>query len=183
MKKILSKFIFYLIGWKVVGERTIPNKCIVLGVPHTSNWDFLYGRCFGYIVGVKPKYLIKKELFKPILGSLIKWNGGISIDRNGSNSIVSQVAEMFKNSKSLILAIAPEGTRKPVEKWKSGFYFIADEAQVPIALMKIDYKNKEVGKIGEIKPTGDFEKDMTYIQEKFSLIKGKLPENYNPKIF
>jgi len=183
MKKIISNFIFYLIGWKVIGEKKLPNKCIVLGVPHTSNWDFLYGRCFGYIIGVKPKYLIKKELFKPVIGLIIKWNGGISIDRKGSNSIVFQVAKMFNKSKSLILAIAPEGTRKSVKKWKSGFYYIANKAQVPIVLMKIDYLNKEVGKIGEILPTGNFEKDMTYIQEKYSLIKGRFPENYNPIIF
>ncbi len=183
MKRLLSKLIFKLNGWKVVGATDFPDKCIVISAPHTSNWDFLIGRCYAYIAGVAPKYLIKGELFLPILGSLIKFNGGIPIYRNSKHNIVEQVVNMFNDNTHLILALAPEGTRKQVKKWKSGFYHIADKAGVPILLLKMDYEKKEVGIGGRFFTTGDFEKDMLYLQEEFVSVKGKIPEYYNPKIF
>ena len=98
MKKLLSKFIFWIIGWKVVGEREFPDKCLVVSAPHTSNWDFVVGRSFTYIIGIVPKYLIKGELFLPVLGTIIKWNGGIPVYRNSKNNVVDQISELF-NSK------------------------------------------------------------------------------------
>ena len=168
--------------WKVVGSLTYPDKCLVIAAPHTSNWDFLIGRCYAYIIGAVPKYLIKSELFVPIIGTLLKWNGGIAVYRNSNHNVVDQIVEKYKSSDRVILGISPEGTRKRVKKWKTGFYHIALKANIPILLLKMDYERKEVGIMCEFMPSGDFEKDMIFIEDKYKDVKGKMPEYYNPKI-
>jgi len=183
MKRILSKLIFKCIGWKVIGPSVYPKKCLVIAAPHTSNWDFLMGRCYAYIIGVVPKYLIKSELFVPIIGTLLKWNGGIAVYRNSNHNVVDQIVEKYESSDRFILGISPEGTRKRVVKWKTGFYLIATKAKVPILFLKLDYKNKEIGIFNQFLPSGNIDKDMLFIQEQFSDLQGKIPENYNPKIF
>ena len=183
MKRLLSKLIFKINGWKIIGVSTCPEKCIIVTAPHTSNWDFFIGRCYAYIIALEPKYLTKSELFLPFLGTLIKRNGGIPVFRKAKHNVVDQVVEMINSSIAIVIGIAPEGTRKKVEKWKTGFYHIAVKANVPILLVKIDYENKEVGTICDFMPCGDFEKDMLFIQEKYSIVKGKITEYYNPKIY
>ena len=182
MKKILSKVIFWLIGWKATGSFDFPKKCIIIAAPHTSNWDFVIGRLYGYISGISPKYLAKSELFLPILGTFFRWNGAIPVDRYSKNNLVDQITERFNISNSFMLGIAPEGTRSRVEKWKTGFYHIALKANVPILFLALDFKNKEIGIINSLMPTGDIYKDMIFIQNQFKDIEGKTPENYNPII-
>ena len=183
MKRLLSKLLFKLNGWEIIGPHVYPQKCLVLAAPHTSNWDFLIGRCYAYIIGVKPKYLVKSELFLPVLATLLKWNGGIPVYRKAKNNVVEQVVDMLENATQLHLGIAPEGTRTKVVKWKTGFYHIASAAKVPLLLFAMDYKKKEVGVIAEFMITGDFEKDMLFIQQQYANVTGKIPENYNPKIY
>ena len=182
MKRILSKIIFWLIGWESIGDFNYPKKCVVIAAPHTSNWDFLIGRCYGYILGIQVKYLIKSSFFVPVLGALFKWNGGIPVFRNSKSNLVDQIVERFNNTDALILGIAPEGTRSRVEKWKTGFYHIAYKANVPILLLAVDFKHKKIGVINSMKPTGDMDTDMLFIQNQFKNFKGKIPENYNPII-
>ena len=179
----LSEFIYWVSGWKAVGEREFPDKCIVVSAPHTSNWDFVVGRCFTYIIGIVPKYLIKGELFLPVLGTIIKWNGGIPVYRNSRNNVVDQISELFNSKEKCIIGISPEGTRKRADSWKTGFYHISVKANVPIVLVKMDYKNKEVGIVYTLKPTGNMEEDFKIIQDQFKDITGKIPENYNPEIY
>ena len=183
MKRLLSKLIFKINGWKIIGVSTYPEKCIVITAPHTSNWDFFIGRCYAYIIAISPLYLTKSELFLPVLGTLIKWNGGIPVYRKAKHNVVDQVVEMFKNSSQLNLGIAPEGTRTSVDKWKTGFYHIAVKANIPILLLKMDYEKKEIGIMCEFNTSGNFEKDMLFIQEQYKNIKGKKPEYYNTKIY
>ncbi len=183
MKRLLSKLIFKLNGWKIIGIKNFPKKCLVLSAPHTSNWDFMLGRCYAYILNLTPKYMIKSELFLPVLSIFIKWNGGIPVYRNSKNNVVDQLVELFKNSNQLHLGITPEGTRTRVERWKSGFHHISVKANVPIMLIKMDYAKKEIGVMCEFNPSGNFEKDMLFIQGKYENVKGKIPEYYNPKIF
>ena len=183
MKKLISKIIFQIIGWKVVGKLNYPDKCLVIAAPHTSNWDFFIGRCYAYIIGVVPKYLIKSELFLPILRSLIKWNGGIPVYRHSKNNVVDQITEIYNSTDKFILGISPEGTRRRVERWRTGFYHIAVKSEVPILLIKMDYEKKEIGIINEFHPSGDIDKDLLFIQNQYKNIKGKIPKNYNPKIF
>ena len=182
MKRLLSKLLFKLNGWKVIGVETYPAKCLVISAPHTSNWDFFIGRCYAYIIRIRPKYLIKGELFLPVLSTLLKWDGGIPVYRKSKNNVVDQISEMFNQNSELTLGIAPEGTRAWVKKWKTGFYHIALKANVPILLLKMDYERKEIGIIGKFIATGDFEKDISFIQDKYKDVKAKIPEYYNPKI-
>ena len=183
MKRLLSKLIFKINGWKIIGVSTCPEKCIIVTAPHTSNWDFFIGRCYAYIIALEPKYLTKSELFLPFLGTLIKRNGGIPVFRKAKHNVVDQVVEMINSSIAIVIGIAPEGTRKKVEKWKTGFYHIAVKANVPILLLKMDYEKKETGIMCEFNASGNFEKDMFFIQEQYKNIKGKKPEYYNTKIY
>ena len=183
MKKLLSNIVFKLIGWKVVGGLPEVEKCLVISAPHTSNWDFFIGRCFAYITDIKPKYLIKSELYFWPLSVLIKWNGGIPVYRKTGKNTVDQVVERIKKADKIILGIAPEGTRKRVEKWKTGFYYIAQKSNIPIVLMYMDYQKKEIGYFDMLIPSGDLQKDLAIIQDYYKDVVGYRPEQYNPKIF
>ncbi len=183
MRKIFSVVIFKIMGWKVVGSVPEIDKFIAISAPHTSNWDFLIGRCFAYIMNIQPKYLIKSELYFWPLSILIKWNGGIPVYRNSGKNTVDQVVEKMKAADNLILGIAPEGTRKRVVKWKTGFYYIAQKAQVPIVLLYMDYKKKEVGFFDVLYPSGDLQKDMAIIEDYYKGVIAENPDFFNPKIY
>ena len=182
MKKIVSKFIFWLMGWEAIGTFDFPKKCIIIAAPHTSNWDFLVGRCYGYISGIKPRYLIKSSYFAPIIGAFFRRNGGIPVSREYNTNLVSQIIDKFNNTNEFRLGIAPEGTRSRVLKWKTGFYHMAHKSNVPIILVALDFKKKKIGVISSLLTTGDIDSDMLFIQEKFMNVQGKIPENFNPKI-
>ena len=182
MRYLLSKLFFKILGWKVVGGKDYPDKCVVICAPHTSNWDFFIGMGYRYIMRIKFKYLMKKELFVPLLGKLFQFNGGVPVVRNKRSNLVDDVAVLFKNNEKLYFAITPEGTRSWTKKWKTGFYYISLKAKVPILLLKIDYKLKEIGIISEFYPTGNFNNDMKYIQSKYKDVNAKFPKFYNPII-
>ena len=105
MMRLVSKLIFRILGWSVIGHTNYPRKSLIIAAPHTSNWDFLFGRCYAYIVGFSPKYLIKSELFLPILGKLIKINGGIPVYRDSNNNLVEQISKKINSSKELAQSI------------------------------------------------------------------------------
>ena len=172
---LIPKLIFKMAGWKAVGG--IPpeiKKCVLVAAPHTSNWDFVYGLCALSIMGIKLNYLAKKELFHfPIKRFLISL-GGIAVDRSKSNSLVDSMVKLFNENEQLILMVPPEGTRKKVDKWKTGFYYTALNANVPIVLGILDYAKKEayIGKLFE--PTGDITKDFEFFREFY---KNATPKN------
>jgi len=118
----------------------------------------------------------KHTLFRPPLGILLKWFGGVPIDRTASHDVVAQSVELFRRSEKLILAVPPEGTRKKVRSWKTGFYYIASGAEVPIAMGFIDYQRKASGIGPLLIPGGDIESDMRVIREFYADIKGKYPD-------
>ncbi len=183
MRKLLASFILWLQGWKVVGEIPQIKKYVIIAAPHTSNWDFVIGRSFGYMLGIEAKYLGKSQLFKPPFGWFFRLTGGIPVDRTKHNSLVTFTIDLFNQSKELVVGITPEGTRTRVEKWKQGFYHIAEGANVPILLSFMDYKRKEAGVGKIIYPSGDIEKDMSIIEEFYKGVSAKIPEHYNPKIY
>ena len=183
MKKILSILVFKIMGWKIIGTNPKIKKYITISAPHTSNWDFLIGRCFAYMRGIKPKYLIKSELYFWPLSILIRWNGGIPVYRKKGKNTVDQVVDQLNATDEMILGIAPEGTRAKVRKWKTGFYHIAQKAEVPIVLMYMDYAKKEIGFLDVLYPSGDLPKDMEMIQEYYKDKVGKNPELFNPIIY
>jgi len=180
MKQSLAKTILSLVGWKVEG--TIPlslKKCIVVMAPHTSNWDFVLG-WLGYSkLGLKSKYLIKKEAFRFPLGALVRKLGGIPVDRKRSNHVLSEISLMIRQSDEMILTVTPEGTRSLNRHWKRGFYYLAQQANVPLALGFLDYKTK-TGGIGPIvEVTGDFKKDMEIIEAFYRDKTARYPEKFN----
>ena len=177
----ISQLILRVFGWKTIYNAPADLKKFVVAVaPHTSNWDFVMG-WLGYAsFGLKAKFLIKKESFFFPLGILLKKLGAIPVDRSRSSNIVRQVVRIFNESDNLIVTITPEGTRKLVKRWKKGFYYIAHEANVPIALAALDYKNKVVG-IGKVfYPTGNYEEDLKDIEAFYrGRSHGRHPENFN----
>jgi len=180
MKQQFAKFILKLFGWKVVIN--IPpdvKKCVVMMAPHTSNWDFLIGFLGFMSIGVDSKYLIKKEAFVFPLGKILLAVGAIPVDRKASTNIVLQVGEMFKKTDSLFITITPEGTRSLSRNWKRGFYYIAENARVPVVFGFLDYKNKVGGIGGMITPTGDYDADLKKIEAFYSDKTAKYPAKFS----
>ncbi len=178
--KTISKLIYKIAGWKATGG--VPEgltKAVFIIAPHTSNLDFYIGRMYCWIKNIRIKVVIKQEAFFWPFGALLKKVGGLPIDRSKSTNKVDQVVEMFNETDSMFFALTPEGTRKRVDKWKRGFYFIALKAKVPILLSYIDYEKKEAGVGPPFYPTGDFEKDFKEIENFYRGRKAKYPENFN----
>ncbi len=180
MLRYISGLILKAFGWKYLGEFPYENKkFIFLIAPHTSNLDFLIGRIFFYHLNVPIRFLIKKEAFFWPFGGLLKRLGGIPVDRKKNNRMVDYIADLFKQHDILYLAVTPEGTRKAVKQWKRGFYYIALKANVPLALAYLDYSKKEADIMEMFTPTGDYKKDLEYIQSKYKGISGRHPEQFN----
>ncbi|MCB0805425.1 MAG: 1-acyl-sn-glycerol-3-phosphate acyltransferase [Bacteroidales bacterium] len=178
--KWISRIILNLWGWKITGN--IPEdvkKCVVVVAPHTSNWDFIIGRLAYFVLGLKVKFLIKKELFFFPLGPVLKWLGAIPVNRGKSTRMVDYIADLFSQYDSLYITITPEGTRSLVTRWKRGFYFVALKAKVPIALGVLDYKQKTGGVVKIFEPTGDYEADIKMIEEIYRGRGARHPEKFN----
>ncbi|MEZ4972574.1 MAG: lysophospholipid acyltransferase family protein [Cyclobacteriaceae bacterium] len=169
---------FKLFGWKTEGNFSPDIKKYVIAVaPHTSNWDFVVGVAARSIFRIqKARYLGKSSLFKPAYGWFFRWLGGYPVDRSSSHDMVQQVAKIFNDHETFILAMAPEGTRKKVEKLRTGFYYIAKSANVPIIPVGFDFGGKRVVVGQPLYPTGNIENDMEKMLEFYRTIKGKNPE-------
>lgn len=176
----ISKIILKLLGWTLVGSPPEElKKAVFITAPHTSFEDFFVGRMYCWARGIPAKIFIKQEAFKWYYGWLLKYVGGIPIDRSKPGNRVEQVAEMITEQDNIFLAITPEGTRKRVEVWKRGFYFIAQKAEVPIIMSYLDYGKKEVGIGPVLEVTGDIEKDFKTIEDYYRGKQGKYPEMFN----
>ena len=174
----IAKFIYFkLLSWKLVGQFPLVDKCVVIVVPHTSNMDFFLGLLVRRVLNEQFHFVAKKSLFKRPWGWYFKWVGGMPIDRSRRNNFVEACADLIKNSHKIHLTLAPEGTRKKVAKWKTGFYYIAKTAEVPIVLVAFDYGKKEV-KISEpLFPTDDKDADFKTYKSFFKGIVGKVAKN------
>jgi len=162
-----------LAGWKLKGRPPNARKFVVIAYPHTSNWDFPLGLSACIIFRLKIYWLGKDSLFKGPAGPIMKWLGGIPIDRSKAQDFVKQVIETFDQSEQMVIAVAPEGTRSAVKKWKTGFYHIASGANVPIVPGYLDYAKKEVGFLESFYPGGDIDKDIPAIKAIYGTIQGK----------
>jgi 1-acyl-sn-glycerol-3-phosphate acyltransferase len=162
-----------LLGWRIEGE--IPNqpKLVAIVAPHSSNWDFVVGLLAKYAIGVRASFLAKHTLFRWPFGALFRRWGGISVIRDASHDVVDQSVAEFARRDALVLAIAPEGTRKPVSRWRTGFYHIARGAGVPILLVALDWGHKTVRFGPTLTATNDFENDMARIQAPYANVRGR----------
>lgn len=178
MMRAIYKFIYFtLMGWKLKGEFTDDvKKCVIAVVPHTSWHDFFIGIFVRGISGKQMNYVAKRELFKFPFGAYFRWTGGAPLDRTPGQNKVQAIAKVFEGKEEFRLALAPEGTRKKVTELKTGFYYIAKEADVPIVLVAFDFGNKEVRIAPPFYTTDDKDADMEHIQNYFKGVAGKIPE-------
>lgn len=169
-----------LAGWRA-HEAPYPGpKFILIAAPHTSNWDVYYMLGCGWTMGLKVSWIGKHTIFRFPFGWLMRSLGGIPVNRRTSNNAVQAAAEIFRQREALLLAVAPEGTRSKAEFWRSGFYYMALEAKVPIALGFLDYARKVGGIMGFYQPTGDIHADMAHFREAYGDIRGKYPALETP---
>ena len=180
--KFFFKILFKLTGW--TSGPAPETTGIVIGAPHTSNWDFLFGLGAAIIEDVKVYFSIKQSWCRiPVVGSVIMWLGAIPIDRSVPGLGQSeQIAKFVKKMKGqwIYFAFTPEGTRSKVKKWKTGFYHVAQDCQLPLHLAKLDYENKNAGIFHSFHPTGNKEQDIKVLQQAYSLIHGQNPEKQFP---
>ena len=176
MKQRLYKYIFFrLLGWKLNG--TLENsvkKCIVIVIPHTANVDFLIALLVRGIMNVEINFVGKKELFVFPFGYYFRSVGGAPLDRSGGKNNVDATADLFCKHKIFRLALSPEGTRKKVTELRTGFYYIALKANVPIIPVAFDYGKKEVKVGAPILVTGNYEEDMKRILPFYKDVKGRI---------
>ncbi len=178
MLRPLYLFLFKIAGWKIIGSFPKELKKYIIAVaPHTSNWDFPVGLAARSILRIqKARFLGKSQLFKPAYGWFFRALGGYPVERSSSHDMVDQVANIFNSHDEFILAMAPEGTRKKVEKFRTGFYYIAKKADVPIIPVGFDFGKKEVVVGQPLYPSGNMEADFEILYSFYSNIRGKNPE-------
>lgn len=175
--KGLSRFIYHkLLGWKLIGKFPDLKKYVIIVIPHTSWHDFYIGLLVRGMTGEQINYVGKKELFDSPLGWYFRWTGGAPIDRAKRSNTVDAIVDLFNSRDEFRLSIAPEGTRKSVSTLKTGFYYVAKGAGVPIVMVAFDFENKEVRIAEPFYPGDDMDKDMEKIYTYFKGVKGKKPE-------
>ena len=170
-----SAAVMKLAGWRVEGA--LPpevQKCVLIAAPHTSNWDLPFTLMTAFVLRLNVYWLGKSSIFKWPFGPLMRWLGGIAVDRSASTNMVAASAAALKAADGPVqLIVPPEGTRGKTRHWKTGFYYIALEAQVPILLAYMDYTAKRAGIGPMFQPTGDIERDMAVIKAFYAPIRGK----------
>jgi len=172
---IIASALLKAAGWRTVGE--IPNiaQAVVLALPHTSNVDGIYAIPSLFALDLKISIMGKHTLFKvPVFSQLLKWIGVIPIDRGNKGSVLQASIDKFKTGEPLFLGLAPEGTRQYTENWKTGFYYLAVGAGVPILPVAMDYNAKEIRFLSLVYPSGDIEVDLPKIYEQY---KGVIPRH------
>ena len=175
----LAKIIYFkLLGWQVVGNTNISKdtvkKAVIIAAPHTSWHDFYIGVLLRSVLNVKTNFIGKKELFFFPLGLFFRALGGAPINRQENENKVQAIAKLFREKEEFRMTLAPEGTRKKVAEWRTGFYYIAKEAKVPIIMFTLDFENKQ-NKISEpFYPTNNVKADFDFMHQFFNGVKGKV---------
>ena len=173
--RALSLSYLKLAGWKVEG--TLPDnarKSVLIAAPHTSNWDLPYTLMVGFSLRLNLYWMGKHSLFDFPFGGLMRWLGGIAVQRGQSGNLVAASAAALTAADGRVqLVVPPEGTRGATRHWKTGFYYIALSAQVPIVMAYMDYERKLSGLGPVFRPSGDIEKDMAAIKAFYAPFKGR----------
>jgi 1-acyl-sn-glycerol-3-phosphate acyltransferase len=167
-------------GWRAVNAVLDLRRCIVIAVPHTSNWDFVFIMGAKHELDIPLSFVGKASLFRWPFGRMMREMGGVAVDRSKSANFVDAMVAEFGRRKDFMLTIAPEGTRGKVRKWKTGFYHIAMGAKVPLVVGMMDYAKKEVGLVKVIWPTGDYAKDMAQVSEFYRTTTPRHPGSGTP---
>ena len=188
MIKLLARFVLWIGRWDLQNDLKdmIPEKSIMIAVPHTSNWDFPYARAAFYEMGIPLKFTIKKQWVRFPWGGLFRAMGALAIDRRPKENTGRKVSyteamiDLIKDYEGqLCVIVTPEGTRKKRTEWKTGFYYAAKGAGVPIVLGFLDYTTRKAGAGKLIYPSDDMDADMREIMDFYKDIKGKNPEDFS----
>jgi 1-acyl-sn-glycerol-3-phosphate acyltransferase len=176
-----SRLFLRVNGWKVEGALPASAaRSVLIAAPHTSNWDLPYTLMVGFVLDLNLYWMGKASLFRGPAGPVMRWLGGIAVDRSRSTNLVAASAQALREADGpLQLVVPPEGTRGKTRHWKTGFYFIALEAQVPIVLAFMDYERKLAGLGPQFTPTGDVERDMAEIKRFYAGVKGKNADQFD----
>ncbi len=177
LKRAVGGLGLRLAGWRLEGEAPAIPKYVLIGAPHTSNWDFAGLLAVSLNWEIPIAWVGKHTLFRGPAGPFMRALGGIPVDRRAHHGLVAQLVDEFRRRDRLILAITPEGTRGPTDGWKSGFYRIATEAGVPIVPGFVDYVNKRVGFGPPLSPSGDVRADMDVLRAFYADKHGKFPDH------
>lgn len=170
-----GRLVIWLFGWKVQAEPLPGKKFILIGAPHTSNLDFLLMLATSFVLRLRLFWMGKHTLFRAPFGWVARRLGGLPINRTAQHGVVNQIAQYMKKADELILVVAPAGTRKQTDHWKSGFYWIAVKSEVPLVCGYIDYGKKTVGLGMSFLPSGDVSTDMERIRTFYKDIEGRFP--------
>ena len=176
MNKVADIIFFKIFKWKVLGNSNLPKKCVVIVAPHTHWIDFFLAMIVRKVTNQNINFIAKQELFKFPLGYFIRMLGGRPVNRTSRSKTVDVISEIFNNETEFKLGISPEGTRKKVKKWKTGFYYIAKKASVPIISVTLNFNDKNVNFSPPYYPTDNFETDLKKIRSFFRDVKGKIPK-------
>ncbi len=160
-------------GWKLVGNFPTDKKVLLIAAPHTSNWDWIIGIGALLALGIQLTYMAKHSLFKGPTGWLMRSTGAVPINRDSARNTVDEIVDQFEQRDQLYYLIAPEGTRKKVERWKSGFLRVAYKAKVPVLRVSFDYATKTISLGTYAELTGDIDKDLEAVQNYYSQFQGK----------
>jgi 1-acyl-sn-glycerol-3-phosphate acyltransferase len=176
LAQVIARWILRLTGWhtEVIPPRT--SRYVMIGAPHTSNWDFLVMLLLMAVESIPIRWMGKDSLFRGPLGVFMRSLGAIPVNRRENTNLVDQIAAKFDEHDELIIGISPEGTRKKTTRWRTGFYYIALKAEVPIVMAYVDYQHKVCGLGPSLKPTGDIHADFEIIREFYSGFVGKHPD-------
>ena len=169
-----------LFGWQLEGQPPDRSKFVLIAAPHTSNWDLPVMLAIAFVYQIKVYWMGKHTVFRGPMGPVMKWLGGIPIDRRSPHNMVNQAAAQFGTVDDLILAVPPAGTRGWTRSWKTGFYYIAHEAQVPISLGFLDYGRKVGGFGPTLTTSGDIQADIVQIREFYDKVTAKHPDKASP---
>ena len=180
MKQIIARRLLELAGWKIEGDPPTQRRFVLIAAPHTSNWDFPLMLLFAAAFGLKVKWLAKDSLFWPPMGWIMQWMGGIPVVRSRKLNQVESMRRTFADRKDLVLAVPTEGTRGRTDHWRSGFYHIARESNVPIVPSYLDYGKKRGGFGPPVTPSGDVTADMDNFRNFYAPMNGKFPELSGP---
>lgn len=178
----LGRSILHLFGWRIEGEFPNRGKFLAIVAPHTSNWDFVIGIAAVLALGIEAHWLGKHTLFCGPVGPLMRRLGGIAVDRRSPQGYIDQLAGIFERRERFILGITPEGTRRRVERWKTGFYHIAKAAGVPLVPCYLDFKRRVAGIGPAWEPDADLTAEMQRLEGFFRDIAPKRPQNFNRSI-
>ncbi len=164
-----------LTGWKIEGS--LPPeayKAVIIAAPHTSNWDLPYTLMVAFVLRLEVYWIGKQSIFQPPFKHTMQWLGGIPVNRAQSNNLVAASAQAIKDADGMLqLVVPPEGTRSNARYWKTGFYYIALGAQVPIVMAFLDYSHKRSGLGPVLHPSGDIDKDMLQVKAFYAQFEGK----------